>query len=750
MTTKIAVPVYAATLILSAFLLFSMQLLFGKMLLPLLGGSPSMWNTAMVFFQALLLAGYAYAHATSQKLDIRTQAILHLAILLFAAIFLPFSLPESAGLAASGSPALWQLGIMTITVGAPFFIISASAPMIQRWFTGTGHPDAANPYFLYAASNIGSMAALLSYPVVIEPLLSLHGQNVIWACGYVLLILLTAFCAFLVWKNPAPKIQSERAVSPAPKSVTKLAWVALAFIPSSLMLGLTTYITTDVASAPLLWILPLTLYLSTFIIVFARREIISMDYAVTVFTAFFMILVFMMSSTLFISNPIFFLVSQVVFFFSCLICHKKLADIRPSADHLTSFYMYMSLGGVLGGAFNAFVAPILFLVPLEYTAALCAVVIVRCVIVSNGKFSFTAENIFSELKSVTTLMAIAAGAVLYFSIVNDANSLRLLAGIVIVLTMNTMQKKPFSYAVFVSVMLLAMSPALQLFDPKTLKIERNFFGIIRVVDTSHTRQFMHGTTLHGAQPTKPEDRLNSITYYDPEGSYGNAFGLVTGDQQKIGVIGLGIGSVACFTHPGRSFDFYEIDPDVAAVAENRDYFTYLSDCGSPYRIIIGDGRLKIAEAPDQSYDMIVVDAFSSDNVPVHIITTDALDIYGSKLKPEGFLFYHISNRHLNLEPVIKAIADSAGYHAVIKFSLSRTTPFNPDLHYASSVAAILTKDAALIATLKEGGWADLIAPAGYRPWTDDYANIAAALNIFSTIPSRFQEHVTPASAQKKF
>lgn len=731
---NMTVQVYAITLILSAFLLFSVQLLFSKMILPLLGGSPSVWNTAMVFFQALLLAGYAYAHATSQHLGIRTQSTLHLAILFLAAILLPLALPEGAALPPGGNPALWQLGIMAITVGAPFFVVSASAPMIQRWFAGTDHPDAASPYFLYAASNLGSMAALLSYPVLIEPLLTLHSQNTLWAFGYALLILMTLLCALLVWKSPKQSLRQppHPAVSQtsAPGLRTKLMWTFLAFVPSSLMLGLTTYLTTDIASAPLLWILPLALYLLTFIIVFARRAMISTDLTVSLFTAFFALMMFFLGSSLFVGKPEFFVVPPTIFFFSCLLCHKRLADLRPPAEYLTSFYMYMSLGGVLGGMFNAFAAPFLFPVPLEYTLALCAVILIRCIILADGRPVLTARNIKTELRSTAIFPVIISLVLVYLTIQEKSIFLNLATGISISVSLMALRMRLFSYAVYACGLLLLLSPARQLFHPDILAIERNFFGIIRVMDTPHTRQFMHGTTLHGAQPRKTGDRLNSITYYNPYGGYGDAFHLLSADRQQIGIIGLGVGSLACFSHPGRSFDYYEIDPDVVQISENPEYFTYLHDCGSPYQIIIGDGRLKIAEAANGTYDMIVIDAFSSDNIPVHVLTLEALEIYASKLKPDGFLLYHISNRHLNLEPVVKAIADKAGYHALIKLSPATPTPFNPEVAYFASLLVAVSKDASTLALLKQRGWRDLEAPDGYRPWTDDYANIAAALNMF--------------------
>ncbi|MBI2234976.1 MAG: hypothetical protein HYU57_08370, partial [Micavibrio aeruginosavorus] len=501
MKTRLTVPVYATTLVLSAFLLFSVQLLFSKMILPLLGGSPSVWNTAMVFFQALLLAGYGYAHLTSHYMTIRKQALLHLGLLLVCLAFLPVAIPAEAHPDAGDNPTLWQLGIMAAVVGAPFFAISASAPMIQRWFAGTDHKDAANPYFLYAASNIGSMGALLAYPAAIEPLLTLKQQNLVWAAGYGLLTGLTALCALMVWKfRPAASVQTQDTAAPAPDLKTKLIWIALAFIPSSLMLGLTTYITTDIASAPLLWILPLAIYLATFIIVFARREIISIETTVALFSVFFTLYLFLMSSTMFVGKPQFFLVPPTVFFFACLLCHKKLANMRPPASHLTGFYMYMSLGGVLGGMFNSFLAPVLFPVPFEYTLAFCAVIIVFSTIVAE-QVPAAAKRILPSLTNPKFLIPAAATlALLYASLNERSPALHILAGVFVVITLMSMRMKPAAYAAFACLVMIGVSPLMQLFDRDILTIERNFFGVIRVSNTDDTRNFVHGTTIHGAQP----------------------------------------------------------------------------------------------------------------------------------------------------------------------------------------------------------------------------------------------------------
>ena len=735
MTLKSTAPLYTITLILSAFLLFSVQPMFARMILPLLGGSPSVWNTAMVFFQAMLLAGYAYAHGTSRFLSIRSQAILHLTMLLGFAALLPIALPAGLTPPASSNPALWQLGVMAMLVGAPFFIIAASAPMLQRWFSGTDHPDAANPYFLYAASNIGSMTALLSYPVIVEPLLSLKLQSLAWAGGYGVLIALTAFCAMLVWKShhQAPTRHSHD--GPRTTVNTKIIWTVLAFIPSSLLLGVTTYITTDLASVPLLWILPLALYLATFILVFARKPLVSLKAAIVFFTAMVIVLIFVSCSGFFDKKGLLFVIHLVLFFSACLLCHKKLADLRPPASELTGFYMYMSVGGVLGGMFNALLAPVLFVIPVEYAIILCAALFVRAYAQSATIPLFGMPHIKHLIKSPSLLLVAATFTVLPFAFSDVGSSLFLISAILAVSALIALRQKPMGFAIFASLLLLLFSPLIGYARTGNLVVERNFFGILRVIDSAQgARNFMHGTTLHGAQPRSPTLRLTPITYYHEDGPFGDLFKILDArpGPQKIGVLGLGAGTLACYDHPGRSYDFYEIDPDVVAIAENKKLFTYLSDCGSPYKITLGDARLTLQDAPDGSYDVLVLDAFSSDNIPMHLLTREAFQTYMRKVKAGGIILVNISNRFLKLEPQMAALSEITMVPSIIKFSPSG--PVSPDskLTYNASHYVIFSPNPDVLLTLRtKYGWKPTSTKEGFRVWTDDYANIVSVLMILN-------------------
>ncbi|MGZ9097706.1 MAG: spermidine synthase [Micavibrio sp.] len=729
-TIKFTGPLYAITLILSAFLLFSVQPMFTRMILPLLGGSPSVWNTAMVFFQAMLLAGYAYAHGTSRFLSIRSQAVLHLTMLLGFAALLPIALPTGLTPPASSNPGFWQLGIMAMLVGAPFFIIAASAPMLQRWFSGTDHPDAANPYFLYAASNIGSMAALLSYPVLVEPLLTLKLQTLAWAGSYGVLIAMTAFCALLVWKRNQPPTRHSHEGQRATRK-TKTIWMILAFIPSSLLLGVTTYITTDLASVPLLWILPLALYLATFILVFARKPIVSTKAALALFTAMVTVLIFTTCAGLFDKKILLFILHLALFFSACLLCHKKLADLRPHASELTAFYMYMSVGGVLGGMFNALLAPLLFIIPLEYVLVLCATLFIRAYVQSATLPLLELPHIKHLLKSPSLWLVAATLTVLPLAWNSDGKSLFLVSAILAACALIFLRHKPLPFALFGTFLLLIYSPLTTYAQKNIQLVERNFFGILRIVDsTAGTRNFMHGTTLHGAQPKSPALRLTPITYYHRQGPFGDVFKILDGrtGPQKIGVLGLGAGTIACYTHPGRSFDFYEIDPAVVEIAENEKLFTYLSDCGSPYKTIIGDGRLTLQNAPDASYDVLVLDAFSSDNIPMHLLTLEAFRTYMRKVKAGGIIIFNISNRFIDLEPQLAALSQSTMVPSVIKFSSSGPVAENSKLKYNAAHYVVFSPDPETLLTLRTRyGWEPTERKDGFRVWTDDYANIIAAL-----------------------
>ncbi len=731
---RLYIPVFSLTLLLSAALLFSVQPMFSKMILPLLGGSPQVWNTAMLFFQAMLLGGYAYAHGTTRFLSVRKQALLHVTLLIICMVFLPIAITESwKSMQVASYPVLWQFGLMLVTLGGPFFVLSGSAPMLQRWFSVSSHKDSSNPYFLYAASNLGSMAALLSYPFFIEPLLSLPEQSRMWALGYIALIIMTVFSALLMWKSPKKIDETTIVQKDTPLSLnTCLMWVLLAFLPSSLMLGVTTYITTDIASVPLLWILPLALYVLTFICAFAKKPPISFS-KINAFHFIFLAfaIVTMINSALNFSRVALVPIHLGLFFFSALLCHTRLAMLRPPASQLTAFYLLMSLGGVLGGIFNALIAPYLFVIPLEYKL----IVALACL------FRFYPERKNSGQSDKTeTIMKVAvfivACATIATFISSRATITLMSAGFIVFSLAFLMDRKRYFFAAAAFVLIANSGFNWQGYaDGTMLSIQRNFFGIktVRYDPDDDTRVLIHGTTIHGYQSANDAYRLTPLAYYYPESAAGDFFKLIENYPlpQRIGVVGLGTGTLACYVKKGRDYDFYEIDPQVIEIAENPKLFTFLKDCGSPYRIIEGDGRLKISEAPDSSYDMIFLDAFSSDNIPIHILTKEAFEIYLKKLKPNGIIVANLSNRYFDLDPVIEGIARELDLHAFFRKSEGGYVQESKKLKYAPSSFVVLSQNNdTLIPIAGSPNWRRFEGDNA-KAWTDTYADVLSTFMIFS-------------------
>lgn len=733
--------IFAFTLFTSAFLIFSVQPMVGKMLLPLFGGSPSVWNTAMVFFQAMLLAGYGYAHFAARFLSLKTQAILHLGLLCVFTVVLPLALPPEAIPPEKDGQAYWQLGLMLTCVGGPFFILAASAPLFQHWFSCTSHEDAENPYFLYAVSNAGSLIALFSYPIIIEPLLTLTNQTYIWFAGYGILMGLTAMCAWLI----------RNSIKPAPSLFTsydkieigwkyKFIWILLAFIPSSLMLGVTTIITTDITSAPFLWVIPLAIYLMTFIIAFSKKPVISLYMARELSAFALVIAIFVLMLSAFIAIKIPMVIAHLLAFFLCAqICHSELAESKPPTSNLTEYFLLISFGGVLGGVFSALIAPKLFTIPMEYSLTLA---IIPFIIWAGEKRTPTISKNFNDLKERgrhTKLMTMDVTIVLFALALCigcnllDNKYIQITAIITIfALLFMIVQNRPVFSAVSLCA-LLTFQPALWSSGNRLLTIDRNYFGVLKVQTRDDTNYFYHGTTVHGAQSQKPEWKLRPIAYYSEGGPASNIFSYLDrrGGNQKIAGLGLGVGSIVCYGGANRHFDFYEIDSDVVKIAEDPRYFTYLTDCPSPHSIIIGDARRKIANAPDHSYDMIFVDTFSSDNIPVHIITKEALDLYRQKLVPGGIIAVNISNRYLDLRPVLAAISRDLGL--AVYFKHHRVQKIQNDISslYTDSIFAVIADKPETIATfVEEDNWEPYGKMVTMEPWTDDYANILSSLWIF--------------------
>lgn len=722
---------FAGTLFISALLMFVLQPMFGKTLLPLLGGSPAVWNTCMVFYQTILFLGYLYAHFLSIKFSPSSQVKIHAGLILVSLIALPIGLPDNILPPTESDPTFWLMWTLLLAIGLPFFVVSTTSPLLQKWFSGVGHHTSADPYYLYAASNAGSMLSLLSYPFLIEPHIGLLDQKFFWSIGFGLLCLLVAGCGFVLWRlqktdssNPE-EIDVETNDEPLSWS-TKLHWLALAFVPSSLLLGLTNFISTDVASVPLLWIIPLTLYLLTFILVFstwANKIHPAMIFLQPVFLLPFIAYSFVDPAALpYWLNIILHL---VVFFIAVMVCHGELAKNRPSTRHLTDFYLIMSFAGMLGGMFNTFVAPFIFNAVYEYPIMIVATLLLRPELRSQ---KITLQAIFPALLLVIGLAIYFISDSLSQALIYAAtNGLILLAGV-----SYAFRSRPVSLALLTGVILF-FSLGLQHLMSNTLYQERSFFGVLSVRESilineknrpEKYHELFHGTTKHGAQRLAPHLQTTPLTYYSKPGPMGQLFNTydAQNSQWVVGAVGLGAGALACYAKDNQQWIQYEIDPLVIATAQNTDYFTYLKRCSKKTRFVIGDARQSLVRETDQTFDLLIMDAFSSDSVPTHLLTREAIELYFKKLKPNGILAFHITNRHLELKKIISDHTNHLNLAALIQ-------EFKPKQEMPLVIATdwvVMAKQAKTLAPLQSqntGQWQKLPLYFNLKPWTDDFTNI---------------------------
>jgi spermidine synthase len=727
----------------SAFLLFLIQPMFARMALPLLGGAPSVWNTAMVFYQAVLLAGYIYAHLLG-RFTIRTQVLVHLGVLLLAVAALPIGVAASYPDPDPTQPFVWLLGLLAVSIGLPFFAVSAQAPLMQRWFSRTTDSHAHDPYFLYAASNLGSMIALIAYPFAFEPLFDLNMQGWIWAGGYALLIGLIGLCGWTLLREAVHAAESHDAhLGPAPALMQRAHWVLLAAVPSGLLLSVTNYITADIMAMPLLWIIPLILYLLTFVIAFARRPIIPHNWAVWL-TPFMLVAVGGLAFKTAHGVPIAMMGGILaLMFLLCLVFHGELVARRPGVAHLTEFYILMSLGGVLGGAFVALVAPITFNWIYEYPIllVLAAVLLPSPKPVPQPRRWLEARVPAAWLDMTVPLLALTLTG--FFIIQQGVElttdftpKLAALAALFIVLVLFAIGRPLRMLGVLVAAGLAFGGWLHVAHKDSQLALMRSFFGVYTVTadNMNQLHRLAHGTTLHGAQSRKAALARRPMTYYAAGSGVGQMFsavGLEKGAAARFGVVGLGTGSLACYAQPGQDWTFYEIDPLMEQVAKDRRLFTYVPDCAPNARIVIGDARLSLKAEPEGRFDALAVDAFSSDSIPLHLITAEAVALYKRAVGDDGVVLLHISNRFLDLEPVIAEAAKANGLSARLYDYDPGNQPAN--IYYTNSTWIALTANPARLDELLKrpgvsGGWRALEPRPNFRLWTDQYANLLSVLN----------------------
>jgi hypothetical protein len=732
---RLVLAVYTAAIFVSALLLFSVQPLFTKMVLPRLGGSPAVWSVAMVFFQSLLLAGYAYAHFLMQ---IRSRVIpvaVHLVLLVIALLSLPLSIAGGWGEPPTSGYAFWLLGLFAVSIGLPFFALAANNPLLQAWFVRTGHPNGPDPYFLYASSNIGSFLALLSYPVLLEPMFTLRAQNLIWTGGYGLLIVLIAACGVLLLRSPATaavEMPADETGAPPPWML-RARWIFLAAVPSGLLIAVTAHISTDVAAAPLLWVLPLSLYLLTWVLVFQSRPLLPHKWM-------------LMAQPLAIAGVIVLLAfggeqnllltlggHQLCFFIIAMACHGELARTRPAAKYLTGFYVALSFGGMVGGLFAGLIAPFTFSWVAEYPILLALAALCR----PPGKERLPRWSGWYWPFLAVLAIALIAPSYSEGKIVAwlDEHRVWMIGAVgvlsaLLALGLNANRWKIFA-TVVVALLLIRAYPA----DDGRVETVRSFFGVHKIVVTPHGQYhvLMHGTTIHGAERFQNDDgtpvtgRPEPITYYHKDGGIGQAITAIRerkGAPLRVAVIGLGSGTLTCAAEPGETWKFFEIDQSMVDTARDPKYFTYIRDCQPDLKPVIGDARLTFAKEPDGVYDLIIVDAYSSDAIPIHLATREAMAIYKEKLAPQGAVVMHVSNRHLELSSVVVGIAEA---NDLMSWVYSEDSGRDNEYIFATSVVVCAREEADVGRLASSDEWALTEADAKQRIWTDDYSNVLGAV-----------------------
>lgn len=728
-TARFAPALFTVALFLSALLLFAIQPMFTKMVLPRIGGAAAVWSVAMVFFQATLLLGYAYAHLLSRTLPLAFAALVHLGLLVVAATTLPVGIAHGFETAPQAGLELWLLALFATSIGLPFVALAATAPLLQHWFAASGHPHAANPYLLYAASNLGSFVALMTYPFGVEPLSTLHTQISAWSFGYVLLIMLIAAAAVLAVRSGQPSTGTADPIKVAASTMAdRGTWVMFAAIPAGLVVAVTAAISADLAAAPFLWVLPLSLYLLTFVAIFREKAWVAHGRVLSL-VPFAVVGVIATASA--VIRP--YLSAQLVvhlasFVVLALACHGELYRRRPAPARLTEFYLWTSFGGMIGGIFAGLIAPHLFNGIAEYPILILAALLTIPGALAGGPSKFLRQS------GPGLVLAVLAASLMWLHVRVPANAVRpveigliLLAGAMVLI-----RGQP---AWFFGLAVLAF--VIGSLEPVFPRIEqvRSFFGVHRVVEdrSGRFRLLLHGTTLHGAERVRNADgtvvtgRPEPATYYYFGGPIGDAIAASRGAQEhlaRVAVIGLGTGSLACHRQDDEEWTFFELDPHVVRIARDPTLFRFLSECGPDMRIVLGDARLTLTTSPER-YDLIVLDAFSSDAIPVHLLAREAFAGYRSHLTEHGVIVLHISNRHMSLWRPAAAVGRAEGLVAYGKAQLPPEAA--EDELRAPAEVVVFARDVQDLGDLPaQPGWQRLDTDPRLA-WTDDYADILSAI-----------------------
>jgi hypothetical protein len=684
---------YACTIFLSAFLLFAVQPMIGKIILPWFGGSAAVWSTCLLFFQAALLAGYLYAHRSTRSLKPKHQATLHIALMALSLALLPILPSPTWKPTQAGDPSLRILLLLAATIGLPYLLLSTTSPLLQAWYVAA--KPGAVPYRLFALSNFGSLLALLSYPVFVEPMFTTHGQAYGWSGIYVVFVLI---CAAVAWKTmrAAPHLPHQAIVGtagattpvPPPSWTIRILWTALAACASTLLLAISNHLSQNVAPIPFLWVLPLAVYLLSFILCFERENV----YNRAVFLPLLVIALDGAGYAIYQNegNPaIAWAIPTFVaaLFICCMVCHGELARLKPDPRHLTSFYMMISLGGTLGGVFVAIVAPHVFHTYFELPLAMVACSALAAIVLWISPLTWTGRIPVAAVR--IAMLAFTVGLAIHLG-----------------------YEKHRADRIF------------------RLSL-RNFYGVLRVRDitgdeeTTPVRRLVHGTINHGTQLLSAANRDEPTSYYGPFSGMGRAMGyLQNRGPVRVAVIGLGAGVTAGFCRAGDVFRFYEINPLALSIAST--WFTFLRDCKADHQVLLGDARLTLEAQPSQQFDLMAIDAFTSDAIPVHLLTREAFALYFQHLKPTGILAVHVSNRYLDLVPVVARSAHDLGKIAVDVDDEDEETDY-----FTTSDWVLVSSDAAIFhaPAFKSSSVQPARTRPNLRPWTDDYSNLFQILKI---------------------
>lgn len=716
------VPVlFTATIFTSALLLFFVQPLFTRMVLPQIGGAPAVWTTAMLFFQTVLIGGYLYAHLLTRHVPVPAQIALHLGLLGLALFFLPLSVPDGWHYDPAQPVVTQTLWLYALGVGLPFAVLSANAPLIQAWYRRSGGPSADDPYFLYAASNLGSLVALLAFPLIAEPLFGVSKISVGWSVVFIALgpmLLLSGLAARgrgdIVAQDRADEAKAE------PLAFSRMAyWAFLAFIPSSLMLCVTSKISTDLGSFPLVWVVPLALYLLTFVLVFSTKSALTAERLSILLPLSLVALAFFSLRN---THSLMILAAlPVAFFIVSLLAHRLLFDARPDARHLTVFYLTMSVGGALGGLFNSIIAPLAFDRLLEYpiTVALASLLLLLPRVGSGNAQRQIALGLALAMVALLPLL-------LDIKVLHQLGDLKksLMVVVILLAIYTVMRARPIVSVAATATLLGTWA----LFGTANLVMtDRSFFGLHMIVDSGDHRNYTNGTTRHGTQLRAELDgRPTPMSYYHPVSPMAQIVTTGGADPVKsVGIVGLGVGSLACYTQPGQDWHYYEIDQKVVDIALNPSLFTFMSSCAPDPKIHLGDARIMLQGQTDLKFDVLVIDAYSSDAIPVHLSTIEAIQLYLDRLNEGGIVVFHVSNRYYNMAQPLAAAAEELGLQARIRV---QTFEEVKDVNGAdpSTVVVMARSVPALGVAATDPAWKPL-PKAEIEIWTDDHSDLLAAL-----------------------